>query len=85
LLAKQDAAEFGEPVRAVVEDADDRLPVGDGQRGDSPRRAVGVLEGHGRVVLDAVNFLESHPGELEALQALMGHSKIETTQVFCAG
>ena len=30
----------------------------------------------------AVNFLESHPGELEALQALMGHSKIETTQVY---
>jgi integrase/recombinase XerD len=30
----------------------------------------------------AVNFLESHPGELEALQALMGHTKIETTQVY---
>ena len=30
----------------------------------------------------AVNFLEAHPGELEALQALLGHSKIETTQVY---
>ena len=30
----------------------------------------------------AVNFLEAHPGELEALQALMGHSKIETTQTY---
>ena len=30
----------------------------------------------------AVNFLETHPGELEALQALMGHSKIETTQIY---
>jgi integrase/recombinase XerD len=30
----------------------------------------------------AVQFLETHPGELEALQRLMGHSKIETTQIY---
>jgi site-specific recombinase XerD len=30
----------------------------------------------------AVHFLETHPGELEALQRLMGHSKIETTQIY---
>ena len=30
----------------------------------------------------AVRFLESHPGEVEALQRLMGHAKMETTQVY---
>ncbi len=30
----------------------------------------------------AVLFLEMHPGELEALQRLIGHSKIETTQIY---
>jgi hypothetical protein len=29
----------------------------------------------------AVQFLETHIGDLEALQALMGHKRIETTQV----
>ena len=27
-----------------------------------------------------MRFLEQHPGEIEALQRLLGHSKIETTQ-----
>lgn len=30
----------------------------------------------------AVRFLETHPGEIEALQRLMGHSKMETTQIY---
>jgi integrase/recombinase XerD len=30
----------------------------------------------------AVKFLETHPGEVEALQRLMGHSKMETTQIY---
>jgi integrase len=30
----------------------------------------------------AVHFLEGHPGELEALQRLMGHSKIGTTEIY---
>jgi integrase len=30
----------------------------------------------------AVWFLESHPGALESLQALMNHSRIDTTQVY---
>ena len=30
----------------------------------------------------AVQFLETHPGELEALQRLMGHRKPETTQIY---
>jgi integrase/recombinase XerC len=30
----------------------------------------------------AVHFLEGHPGELEALQRLMGHSKISTTEIY---
>jgi hypothetical protein len=29
-----------------------------------------------------VRFLETHPGEVEALQRLMGHSKMETTQIY---
>ena len=27
-------------------------------------------------------FLETHPGELEALQRLLGHKKPETTQIY---
>jgi integrase len=30
----------------------------------------------------AVQFLETHPGEIEALQRLMGHSQIATTQIY---
>jgi integrase len=30
----------------------------------------------------AVHFLEGHPGELEALQRLMGHSKLATTEIY---
>ena len=30
----------------------------------------------------AVLFLETHPGELEALQRLLGHKKPETTQIY---
>jgi site-specific recombinase XerD len=30
----------------------------------------------------AVAFLTSHPGALESLQALMNHSRIDTTQVY---
>jgi len=30
----------------------------------------------------AVQFLESHPGQLEALQRLLGHRKPETTQIY---
>jgi site-specific recombinase XerD len=30
----------------------------------------------------AVVFLSSHPGAIEALQALMNHSRIDTTQVY---
>ncbi|HVU77357.1 MAG TPA: tyrosine-type recombinase/integrase [Gaiellaceae bacterium] len=30
----------------------------------------------------AVQFLETHPGELEALQRLLGHRKPETTQIY---
>ena len=30
----------------------------------------------------AVHFLEGHPGEIEALQRLMGHSKIGTTEIY---
>jgi site-specific recombinase XerD len=30
----------------------------------------------------AVAFLTSHPGAIESLQALLGHSRIDTTQVY---
>jgi integrase len=30
----------------------------------------------------AVRFLETHPGDLEALQPLMGHTRLETTAVY---
>jgi integrase len=44
-------------------------------------RRVGI-ETHPHALRHAfsVRFLEQHPGEIEALQRLLGHSKIETTQ-----
>jgi integrase len=44
-------------------------------------RRVGI-ETHPHALRHAfsVCFLEQHPGEIEALQRLLGHSKIETTQ-----
>ena len=30
----------------------------------------------------AVHYLETHPGDIEALQALMGHTRSDTTQVY---
>jgi site-specific recombinase XerD len=46
-------------------------------------RRVGVdVHPHSLRAAFAVHFLETHPGELEALQRLMGHSKIETTQIY---
>jgi integrase/recombinase XerD len=30
----------------------------------------------------AVRYLETHPGDIEALQALMGHTRTDTTQVY---
>jgi hypothetical protein len=30
----------------------------------------------------AVEFLETHPGEREALQRLMGHTKVDTTEIY---
>lgn len=30
----------------------------------------------------AVKYLESHPGDIEALQALMGHTRPDTTQIY---
>ena len=46
------------------------------------KRAGVDLYPHSLRAAYAVNYLESNPGDLEALQALMGHSKIETTQVY---
>jgi len=45
---------------------------------------VGIDEVHAHSIRAAfaVRFLETHVGDLEALQALMGHKKIETTQVY---
>ena len=46
-------------------------------------RCAGVeVHPHSLRAAFAVQFLETHPGELEALQRLMGHSKIETTQIY---
>jgi integrase len=45
---------------------------------------VGIDEVHAHSIhaAFAVRFLETHVGDLEALQALMRHKKIETTQVY---
>ncbi len=44
---------------------------------------VGVkAHAHAMRAAFAVHYLETHVGDLEALQALMGHNKIETTQVY---
>ena len=50
-------------------------------------RAVGERAGvkattHALLRAFAVAFLTSHPGAIEALQALMNHSRIDTTQVY---
>jgi site-specific recombinase XerC len=45
------------------------------------RRAGIEVHLHSLRAAFAVQFLETHLGELEALQRLMGHSKIETTQI----
>lgn len=44
------------------------------------KRASVEVHPHSLRAAFAVQFLETHPGELEALQRLMGHTKIETTQ-----
>jgi integrase len=47
------------------------------------RRAGGVeATPHSLRAAFAVLFLENHPGELEALQRLLGHRKPETTQIY---
>ena len=46
------------------------------------RRAGVEVHPHSLRAAFAVQFLETHPGELEALQRLLGHSKIETTQIY---
>ena len=45
-------------------------------------RAGVVATPHAIRAAFAVHFLEGHPGELEALQRLMGHSKIGTTEIY---
>jgi integrase/recombinase XerD len=46
------------------------------------KRAGVEVHPHALRAAFAVRFLESHPGEVEALQRLMGHSKMETTQIY---
>lgn len=46
------------------------------------RAGIGEAHVHAIRAAFAVQFLETHVGDLEALQALMGHKKIETTQVY---
>jgi integrase/recombinase XerD len=46
------------------------------------KRAGVQVHPHSLRAAFAVKFLETHPGEVEALQRLMGHSKIETTQIY---
>ena len=46
------------------------------------KRAGVEVHPHSLRAAFAVLFLETHPGEIEALQRLMGHSKIETTQIY---
>jgi integrase/recombinase XerD len=46
------------------------------------KRAGVEVHPHSLRAAFAVQFLETHPGELEALQRLMGHAKIETTQIY---
>jgi integrase len=50
-------------------------------RGTSSARASIEVHPHSLRAAFAVEFLETHPGELEALRRLLGHSKPETTQI----
>jgi integrase len=46
------------------------------------RRAGIEVHVHALRAAFAVHFLETHPGELDALQRLMGHAKSDTTQIY---
>jgi integrase len=46
------------------------------------KRAGVKVHSHALRAAFAVQFLETHPGELEALRRLLGHSKHETTQIY---
>jgi integrase len=81
----------------IATDADSYvIPMARGQRRDGDRddrliwrtikklgeRAGVEVHPHSLRAAFAVKFLETHPGEVEALQRLMGHSKMETTQIY---
>ena len=40
------------------------------------------IQAHALRAAFAVHYLETHPGDIEALQALMGHTRFDTTQVY---
>ena len=72
------------------------IPMARGQRRDGERddrvvwrtikrlgeRAGVEVHPHSLRAAFAVRFLETHPGEIEALQRLMGHARMETTQIY---
>jgi hypothetical protein len=62
VFAEEHATELGEPFGRIVEDAEDRLPFGDRERGHSPLSVVCVLNGLGGVVEAGV---AEPAGELE--------------------
>ena len=45
-------------------------------------RAGVVAHAHSLRAAFAVRYLETHPGDIEALQALMGHTRVDTTQIY---
>jgi len=56
----------------------------DGRRDPELRGSAGLPHAHVHSIRAAfaVRFLETHPGDLEALQPLMGHDRLETTAVY---
>jgi integrase len=76
------ATRFGDSVNGPKRLRTARPAALPARRSDADRTALAGVDVHPHALRHAfsVRFLEQHPGEVEALQRILGHSKMETTQ-----